>query len=1141
MRERILDAIETILAVLIVIGVILAAVLCSYIVVYADPDVNVDHGGGSVGTGTTEYQWANHREGIRVSVYDTELEQTVGMPRDYSNATTAQVSTWVEHWWGFHSKLYYAGTKNTSGKRLTPNFSTYRTLQFENRMPEIITDSSVTTEDIKNFFRDETVIREVASNFGISYDVLISGKYKLLLEPVVYVVYKGEGYCFSATEIAVFELYHEINPGTMKNRIGAITHQNAPLSMFLEYTDIEIPAWSGNTTGKQNARDILYSLGIGIISFRDEPPVDNPDGNNPTGSVTITKIDADSPSTMLPGAKFMLENKSNNKKYYATSDSDGKATFKVPLGSYLLQEVEAPGGYTITASTITINLTASNPTASYTLPNRRETVSGDHIIYAYQLTNYFDQTTAFSNPVNYPADVKPSPGKCSDNGYTRVVDCLDPPSEDIKSRASWGSIVPGTESWRLADYLVTAEWTETIPAHTEWGVIKTDTLPNGNKKDIMGLIDVPEKEITHPEVWGKRMVYSYQYKHNDYHWTDFTWNGYNVTVYPSNYISSGVFNDSGAMAQYKILHNGGNYLLAFNHADAFSLSRLTKLFEPLDTVKWISHRNGGLTSQSQEIKLASYMSNRAANQSYKAFYKTYTGNTPNEAYSNANNTSYYGSSKAVKTTTIHGGVNGGVARSYTKIFCNGGKDPNAMHPSTSNTATLDYKYAVEGTYKAGDRTVRNAVSGDSLVVTKDGYSKQIFQMPSNTFTFYPTYKMYYTNTLGSVATKNSPYAWMLSAGKRTFQATDAIEVAVSGGGTDVWAPWSRDWEDKYEEDSEWGNEEKRDYSVIKSGMVVKAVQKNDIEITIRAAFHVQDPDFVDASMQESVKAANAAKEAEMRGYVEDIKQTIFGTELPNKRGVFQDFTFGFYTNLWEGTSSAISAASNGKLDMPVGGTKGLSWAKSESPKTRLEPINKQIRVQQSEYTTCYMPTHTDFTAADDCKTLIINGNRYDGKLLVTGMSDYMFTLQTLRSLLDCASHINNSGKHDIGAIADSQDGTAWYEEFYNGIYVCQITYKFTIPAEAISTEYVQVHSQLSDSTTAMNELAENMMFPGTKRKLFSDGMFGIGLCVVSKNGLDLGANSYGNVYLIFPPKEFGVRGSVYDLAQNAPQYFIRLH
>ena len=31
-----------------------------------------------------------------------------------------------------------------------------------------------------------------------------------------------------------------------------------------------------------------------------------------------------------------------------------------------------------------------------------------------------------------------------------------------------------------------------------------------------------------------------------------------------------------------------------------------------------------------------------------------------------------------------------------------------------------------------------------------------------------------------------------------------------------------------------------------------------------------------------------------------------------------------------------------------------------------------------------------------------------------------------------------------------------------------------MPAEAISTEYVQVHSQLSDSTTAMNELSENI-------------------------------------------------------------------
>lgn len=802
MRDRILNAIETILTVLIVIGVILAAVLCSYIVVYADPDVNVDHGGGSVGTGSSEYMWANHREGIRVSVYDTELQTTVGMPRDYSNATTAQVSSWVRNWWGYHSKLYY-----TRGNRLSMNPTTYRTYQVRGAtIPEVITDSSVTTQEIKQFFRRTDVIQNIAEDFGISYDILISGKYKLLLEPVVYVVYEGEGYCFSATEIAAFELYMELNPGTMKNRIGAITHQNAPLSMFLEYTDIDIPAWNGNTTGKQNARDILYSLGIGIISFRDEPPIDNPDGNNPTGSVTITKIDADSPSTMLPGAKFKLQNKSNNKTYYATSDSDGKATFKVPLGSYLLQEVEAPGGYTITASTITVNLTASKPIASYTLPNRRETVSGDHIIYAYQLTNYFEEATAFSNTVNYPEGDEPDPEGCSDDGYTWVKDCLDPPSRDIAKRAIWGSIVPGTETWRLDNYIVKDKWTETIPATRKWGVIKTDTLPNGNKKDIMGWIDVPEQTITHPAEWGTRTLYSYQYKHNNHHWTSWYWNGTNVTVYPNNYISAGVFSDTSAMAKYKILHNGGNYLLAFNHASAFSLDRLTDLFKPLDTVKWISHRNGGLTSQSQEIKLASYMSNRAANQNYKAFYATYTGNTPNEAYSNANNTSYYGSSVAVQTTTIHGGVNGGVARSYTKIFCNGGKDPNAMHPSISNTATLDYKYAVEGTYKAGDRTVRNAVSGDSLVVTKDGYSKQIFQMPSNTFTFYPTYKMYYTNALGSVATKNSPYAWMLSAGKRTFQATDAIEVAVSGGGTDVWAPWSRDWEDKYEEDSEWGNE-----------------------------------------------------------------------------------------------------------------------------------------------------------------------------------------------------------------------------------------------------------------------------------------------------------------------------------------------
>ena len=280
MRDRIVSAIETILTVLIAIGVILAAIMCSYIVVYGDPDVNVDHGGGSVGTGTSEYMWANHREGIRVSVYDTELGQTVGMPRDYSNATTAQVSSWVDFWWGNHTKLYYTG-----GKSLSRSSATYRTYQVRGAtIPEVITDPSVTTQEIKQFFRRTDVIQNIAEDFGVSYETLISGKYKLLLEPVVYVVYEGKGYCFSATEIAVFELYHEPAPGTMKNRIGAITHQNAPLSMFLEYTDIDIPAWSGPNTGKRDARDILYSLGIGIISFRDEPPIDDPNGNNPTGA-----------------------------------------------------------------------------------------------------------------------------------------------------------------------------------------------------------------------------------------------------------------------------------------------------------------------------------------------------------------------------------------------------------------------------------------------------------------------------------------------------------------------------------------------------------------------------------------------------------------------------------------------------------------------------------------------------------------------------------------------------------------------------------------------------------------------------------------------------------------------------------------
>lgn len=78
-----------------------------------------------------------------------------------------------------------------------------------------------------------------------------------------------------------------------------------------------------------------------------------------------------------------------------------------------------------------------------------------------------------------------------------------------------------------------------------------------------------------------------------------------------------------------------------------------------------------------------------------------------------------------------------------------------------------------------------------------------------------------------------------------------------------------------------------------------------------------------------------------------------------------------------------------------------------------------------------------------------------------------------------------------------------------------------------------MHSQLSDSTTLMNAEAKNASAYGTK--LFKDNMFGIGLCAIPESDSTVFGKSYSGAALFWPARHFGVRGSVYDLAQNSDQ------
>ena len=101
-------------------------------------------------------------------------------------------------------------------------------------MPRIIStgSSKASIEAIKKYFCDEIIVRYIAELTGISYDDLITEKYKLLLEPIAYFKHNGVMYAMTAHEAA---LYDNQTGGALRRTMTSLTHKNLPLAMYLEY------------------------------------------------------------------------------------------------------------------------------------------------------------------------------------------------------------------------------------------------------------------------------------------------------------------------------------------------------------------------------------------------------------------------------------------------------------------------------------------------------------------------------------------------------------------------------------------------------------------------------------------------------------------------------------------------------------------------------------------------------------------------------------------------------------------------------------------------------------------------------------------------------------------------------------------
>lgn len=235
--------------------------------VLAVGDGNIDSGdgsgdgGGGMGNGTKQNYW-NNEDGCRITVLK-DGQKVYQM--DWSNQPEAAN---VRRSFAPKNKLDYL-----HGSSLNILVNQYTSTVVTVKMPTIVGGSGGNNIDaIKRYFTDEYIIKLIAGGIGIPYEELTGGQYKLLLEPIAYFTFKGVKWAMTATEAAE---YDALISGQLRAWMKSLTHQNLPLSMFLEKTDTELnlEKWTGAKSGKQTNANIIHYLGMGIVTFKATPPV----------------------------------------------------------------------------------------------------------------------------------------------------------------------------------------------------------------------------------------------------------------------------------------------------------------------------------------------------------------------------------------------------------------------------------------------------------------------------------------------------------------------------------------------------------------------------------------------------------------------------------------------------------------------------------------------------------------------------------------------------------------------------------------------------------------------------------------------------------------------------------------------------
>ena len=313
--------------------------LCSLAIPAFAADSNIDGGGGGMGQGTAGNSWTPGRDGVRVTIVRDSDNSPVSTPIDFSNGANGDIKIHFQ----FKNKLNYRG-----GAGLAPKQGGYSSVKPRTAMPRIVSSNgSSNIVAIRSYFTDKGTIEYIANTTDFPYEDLISGHYKILLEPIAYFKYGGVMFAMTATEAA---LYNKQTANGLRSKMVSLTHKNLPLAMFLETPDLGFPAWGGSTTQAQTDDTIIANLGMGIIRFS-EPDPEPPKESNVTyrcDTEVITAVTLSTGSQKTPDnpayARFSI-----NGRTYTHSD------IYIPEGNSQLAWVKwrtpkEPGYITITVT-----------------------------------------------------------------------------------------------------------------------------------------------------------------------------------------------------------------------------------------------------------------------------------------------------------------------------------------------------------------------------------------------------------------------------------------------------------------------------------------------------------------------------------------------------------------------------------------------------------------------------------------------------------------------------------------------------------------------------------------------------------------------------------------------------------------------